>query len=204
MAWLALAIYGIWMAVAFGFRSWVQVRRTGDSGFRGISGRIGTAEWWAGVLFVVALVGGAVAPVLALLGLDPLSPLDRGWVALLGAGIAATGVVLTLVAQLDMGESWRVGVDENERTELVVQRSFRVVRNPIFSAMAMTASGLALLVPNLVAVVSVGALVAALELQVRVVEEPYLRTAHGSGYLRYGARVGRFVPGLGRLRGATR
>jgi protein-S-isoprenylcysteine O-methyltransferase Ste14 len=39
----------------------------------------------------------------------------------------------------------------------------------------------------------------ALELQVRVVEEPYLRRVHGHAFAEYARRVGRFVPGLGRM-----
>ena len=35
------------------------------------------------------------------------------------------------------------------------------------------------------------------QLQVRLIEEPYLRQTHGSGYVDYASRVGRFVPGLG-------
>ena len=46
--------------------------------------------------------------------------------------------------------------------------------------------------------VAVLLLVAAVQLQVRVVEEPYLRRVHGRVYRGYAARVGRFVPGLGR------
>jgi protein-S-isoprenylcysteine O-methyltransferase Ste14 len=45
----------------------------------------------------------------------------------------------------------------------------------------------------------VAALVLALEIQVRLVEEPHLLRAHGSAYGEYASRVGRFVPGLGRL-----
>jgi protein-S-isoprenylcysteine O-methyltransferase Ste14 len=43
------------------------------------------------------------------------------------------------------------------------------------------------------------ALVAALGMQVRYVEEPYLMRTHGRRYLAYASRVGRFVPGLGKL-----
>lgn len=39
-----------------------------------------------------------------------------------------------------------------------------------------------------------------LELQVRFVEEPYLLRTHAT-YASYASRVGRFLPGLGRLRG---
>lgn len=55
------------------------------------------------------------------------------------------------------------------------------------------------MVPSVVALVGLAALVVALELQVRVVEEPYLQRAQGSGYADYASRVGRFVPGVGRL-----
>ena len=98
-----------------------------------------------------------------------------------------------------MGESWRIGVDEQERTELVTSGPFAVVRNPIFAAMLPASMGLALLVPNAVALVGLAALFIALEIQVRLVEEPYLLRAHGDSYRQYAARVGRFVPGLGRL-----
>ncbi|WP_406164968.1 hypothetical protein [Streptomyces sp. NBC_00996] len=37
---------------------------------RGISGRPGEASWWAGVLFVAALLCGAAAPVAAVAGLQ--------------------------------------------------------------------------------------------------------------------------------------
>jgi protein-S-isoprenylcysteine O-methyltransferase Ste14 len=39
-----------------------------------------------------------------------------------------------------------------------------------------------------------------IQIQVRLVEEPYLLRVHGDAYRRYAARTGRFVPGLGRLR----
>jgi protein-S-isoprenylcysteine O-methyltransferase Ste14 len=56
-----------------------------------------------------------------------------------------------------------------------------------------------LMVPSWVAVVGLVALFVALELQVRVVEEPYLQRAHGTTYVEYARRVGRFMPCVGRL-----
>jgi protein-S-isoprenylcysteine O-methyltransferase Ste14 len=95
------------------------------------------------------------------------------------------GLAGTLIAQLAMGDSWRVGVDESERTELVTSGPFAVVRNPIFAAMIPTSLGLTLLVPNVVALAAFLGLVTALELQVRFVEEPYLMRTHGERYLLY-------------------
>ncbi len=65
--------------------------------------------------------------------------------------------------------------------------------------MIPTAIGLALMVPSIVAIAAVFALAVALELQVRVVEEPYLLSAQGRPYRDYAARTGRFVPKVGRL-----
>ena len=42
--------------------------------------------------------------------------------------------------------------------------------------------------------------IAAVQIQVRVVEEPYLQRVHGAACGGYAARDGRFLPGLGRMR----
>ena len=198
--WLALGLYALYMGLAFGLRIWLQLRRTGASGFKGVSGRPGSLEWIAGVLFVVAIAVGVAAPVLDVADvIEPLDALDSSGLRATGVAIFVVGLVGTVYAQISMGESWRIGVDEAERTALVTSGPFGIVRNPIFSAMLPASLGLALLVPNVVALVGLGALWIALEIQVRLVEEPYLLRTHGDVYREYAARVGRFVPGLGRL-----
>lgn len=200
MATLALVIYVVYLALAFGLRTLIQLRRTGSTGFHGLGGRLLSAEWIAGVGFTLALLVGAAAPVLALLDVvEPISSLDTTAVHVLGLVLAVGGIAATFRAQIAMGASWRIGVDPNERTELVMDGPFALVRNPIFAAMLPTALGLTLLVPSWVAILGLVGLVVALELQVRVVEEPYLLKAHGRAYAAYAARVGRFFPGVGRL-----
>jgi protein-S-isoprenylcysteine O-methyltransferase Ste14 len=54
--------------------------------------------------------------------------------------------------------------------------------------------------PNLVACAGFILLVAAIELQVRRVEEPHLLRTHGDAYRAYTATVGRFIPGVGLIR----
>lgn len=201
MATLALLLYAIYLVLAFGLRTLIQLRRTGSTGFHGLGGRPGSAEWIAGVGFTVALLVGAAAPVLALLDLvGPIAALDTTAAHVAGAVLAVGGIAATFYAQVAMGASWRIGVDPGERTQLVTSGPFALVRNPIFAAMLPTALGLTLLVPSWVALTGLGGLMAALELQVRVVEEPYLLRAHGDTYAAYAARVGRFAPGVGRLR----
>ncbi|MGA5191503.1 methyltransferase family protein [Streptomyces griseoincarnatus] len=202
-AWTALALYGFWLLSAFGLRAVIQRRRTGDSGFRGLSGAPGSASWWAGVLFIVALLGAVAAPAAPLGGL-PVLISDAPAVHGAGTAIAVLGIAATLIAQRAMGASWRVGVDPAERTALVREGPFAYVRNPIFTAMAITGLGLTLMVPNVLALVAFAALIIAVELQVRVVEEPYLTSMHAPAYVDYAATAGRFVPGIGRLRKGAR
>jgi protein-S-isoprenylcysteine O-methyltransferase Ste14 len=202
MALAALVIYCLWLGLAFGLRTAIQLRRTGSTGIHGIGPDAGAAERVAAALFVVALVVGLAAPVLALLDLvEPVAGLDGTVAHAVGVALAAAGAVATFWAQVAMGDAWRIGVDSEERTQLVTEGPFAVVRNPIFAAMIPTALGLALMVPSVVALAGLAALVAALELQVRAVEEPYLLRTHGEAYAEYGARVGRFLPGIGLLHG---
>ncbi len=200
---LALATLALYLALAFGWRSWIQWRRTGSTGFRGISGSVGSAEWTGGLLFVVALVVAPLAATADLLRWLPrFAALDGAWMRGVGILLALLGTAGTLWSQLAMGTSWRIGVDEHERTELVAAGPFRWVRNPIFTSMTCGLAGIALLTPNLLALMACIALILALQLQVRWVEEPYLTRAHGEAYLAYARRTGRFLPffGLGKDR----
>jgi protein-S-isoprenylcysteine O-methyltransferase Ste14 len=198
---VALVLFAVFAMLGFGWRSWEQRRRTGSTGFRGVSGRLGSTEWFAGVGFVVALVAAVAAPILQLVGVvSPISVLDAHWIQLVGIAVAVVGIAATVYAQVDMGDSWRIGVDPSETTTLVRTGVFGWVRNPIFTAMLTFGLGIALVTPNVVAIVGFLLLVATIELQVRVVEEPYLLTVHGDAYRDYVANVGRFVPGWGIIR----
>lgn len=204
MAAAALVLYGVSLTLTFGVRIALQLRRTGSTGVHGLPRDAGPLERFAGALFVTSLAMGGAAPILALLGvLEPVPALDHTVVQAVGLVLGVAGIVLTFGAQLAMGDAWRIGVDPEERTELVTDGPFGLVRNPIYSAMIPTVFGLVLIVPNVLALAAIVCLVTALELQVRSVEEPHLLRVHGSPYASYAARVGRFVPGMGYLQGAV-
>jgi protein-S-isoprenylcysteine O-methyltransferase Ste14 len=198
LAAIALTLYITWAALAFGWRTIVQYQRTGDTGLR-LHARAGTPQSWAKIGFVIAIIIGFAAPVAAVAGIDNLSTLDVTSLHVIGVIVTIVGIALTVIAQFAMAESWRIGVDPNERTPLVTTGAFAMVRNPIFTAMLVTATGLTLTIPNVVSVIGLVALIAALEVQVRLVEEPYLVVTHGTDYRSYAQRVGRFAPTIGRL-----
>ena len=204
--WAAVAavLYITGLAALFGLRTWQHRRATGSSGFNGFARRDGWARA-SGLLFAVAVLTGTAALVLAAAGTMPVI-LPQRLVqppAVGGRLSAAAGLGLTWAAQSAMGTSWRIGVDPEETTELVTTGVFAQARNPIFTAMVAAQAGTVLMAPSWLSLVALAALVVAVQLQVRRVEEPYLRKTHGAGYLEYSARVGRFIPLIGRHRTAV-
>lgn len=101
-----------------------------------------------------------------------------GW---LGLGAA---MLWTMVAQYQMGRSWRIGIDPAHGTELVTSGLFSLSRNPVFLAMRVCLSSLVLIRPNAVTVALwlVGDVL--MQFQVRL-EEAFLRERHGASYLSY-------------------
>jgi protein-S-isoprenylcysteine O-methyltransferase Ste14 len=200
-----VAQLAIWMLAAFalltfGVRVAIQLRRTGRTGLIGLREGAGVADWVSGLLFVAGMAIGAASPVLVLGDhLEPIDALDIGAVHLIGILLAAAGGLAVFAAQLGMGESWRIGVSDEERTDLVTGGWFSLCRNPIYTSMIAGWTGFALLVPTWLGIAAVPVIATGLEIQVRFVEEPYLLRTHGDAYRAYASRVGRFVPGVGPL-----
>jgi protein-S-isoprenylcysteine O-methyltransferase Ste14 len=201
MDFIGLALQLAFLVLAFGLRTVVQMTRTGSTGFRLLPRSAPFSERFGVVLLLVAGVLSFLGTLFEATGtLDPVGLLDETAVRLAGAAAAAAGLAVTVVAQFNMGTSWRVGVDPSEVTELVTGGLFRYVRNPIFLGMLLFWAGVAFVAPNMLCLVAPLAGLAGMEVQVRLVEEPYLREVHGYRYLRYASRAGRFFPGIGRIR----
>jgi protein-S-isoprenylcysteine O-methyltransferase Ste14 len=185
-----LFLQGAFVLLAFGWRTAAQVRATGSTGFvaHRERGAVAKAAGAALTLGLLAIVAGTVLA----------EPAD--WTAIGVIGIAAMlgGLVLCLVAQRAMGASWRIGVDPDERTDLVTTGLFDRVRNPIFTATLIFAAGSALTVTSPITVLGLFAAAAGIVAQVRLVEEPHLAAAHGQAFEDYTRRAGRFLPRLRR------
>jgi protein-S-isoprenylcysteine O-methyltransferase Ste14 len=196
-------LWSIYAIVAFGLRTLVQLRATGKSGWAVLRPASHPMERIAAAILSLAFFGNFGGAILAALERGPQWaqpwPLSRR-VYVAGFVLYATGVALTFAAQLAMGKSWRIGVDATERTEFVAHGLFGLVRNPIYSAMLIAVTGLTLMCCSALTCVALVLLLVALELQVRAVEEPYLARTHGDAYAQYTAKVGRFLPLLGRSR----
>lgn len=197
MAPLALVLELIFGA-ALALRSFVHWRRTGTTGFLPPANK---AELAARGILGIAVLLVAAGTILALARLvNPIAEMNLLALQVAGVVLFLTGAFGTLIAQFEMGDSWRVGIDPSERTNLVTAGPFRVVRHPVFSASVLTGIGLALILPSPLMLAALVFQILGLELQVRRVEEPYLLAQHGDAYLSYASRTGRFFPGIGIMR----
>lgn len=199
---LALFLCAAWVLLLVVVRAAVQWSKTGSTGIIGMRGRLGSREWFAALTASVGLMLVPIAPLATLQ--------DWSFQELLfynirihqaGAVLVLVGIAGAFAAQVTMGNSWRVGVDQSERTELVTTGIYQWVRNPIFSFIGVSIVGYALVIPNLWMLVATTLLGLGVQLQVRFVEEPYLLAQHGEKYQSYMARVGRFLPAVGKSPG---
>jgi len=153
-----------------------------------------------GAMFSVSLfgiLGGAV--LFGIMGTERLGiVIAPPWLMALGWFAMVSGLGVVLMAQIQMGNSWRVGIDV-ERTDLVTGGLFRFVRNPIFSAMLLMAAGMTAVMPSLIGVLGWLLMAALVRIQCHF-EERHLLALHGEVYRAYASRVGRLIPGVGKLR----
>jgi protein-S-isoprenylcysteine O-methyltransferase Ste14 len=118
-----------------------------------------------------------------------------GWVAITGWFSIALGTIITVVAQGQMGRSWRIGIDDRP-TDLIAEGLFAWSRNPIFSGMILTLLGAVLIAPAGWSILFASVTFLLISIQIRF-EEKHLVELHGQTYVAYAQKVGRFLPGVG-------
>jgi protein-S-isoprenylcysteine O-methyltransferase Ste14 len=106
---------------------------------------------------------------------------------------AAVAFALTRICWKKMGKSWRMGIDPNERTTLVITGPFAYVRNPIYALSNVLMVATAVAVPTQLMIAAAFVHLLLLQWEVRR-EERHLSEIHGAEYDRYRAAVGRFFP----------
>jgi protein-S-isoprenylcysteine O-methyltransferase Ste14 len=106
--------------------------------------------------------------------------------------LLACNMVFGLASLRDLGESWRVGILEEQPTELVQDGIYRFSRNPYFVAYLLMFAAYTILLQNvlLLALSCLGfGLIHAMILK----EETYLERLHGQSYRDYRRTVPRYL-----------
>ena len=109
-----------------------------------------------------------------------------------GFCVGMLGDLIFLISVLRMKDSWRAGIPEEDRTELVTDGIYAFSRNPAFLGFDLQYIGVLLMFSNLLTAAFTVFAVSMLHLQI-LQEERYLTAAFGPEYLQYRRHVLRYL-----------
>jgi protein-S-isoprenylcysteine O-methyltransferase Ste14 len=113
-----------------------------------------------------------------------------------GAACLAAALWCLYKSHADLGANWSVTLEVREKQQLVTHGIYRHVRHPMYLALMLYSSGLALVLPNWVAGPSYLVAVALLVSLRLGPEERMMLDVFGNNYASYMARTKRLIPGV--------
>ena len=116
-------------------------------------------------------------------------------VMLAGLALVVAGYAGTLWCYAIMGSAWRIGVNEQEKNQLVTNGPFTRLRHPIYALQVVMLAGAVCLLPTICSLVLLAFHLACVWLKAAD-EEAYLLITHGDAYRAHIARTGRIFPKL--------
>jgi protein-S-isoprenylcysteine O-methyltransferase Ste14 len=122
----------------------------------------------------------------------PITVLENSAITMIGLTVLIAALVWVFLAQAQMGNSWRVGIDDENHTELVFHGLFNYSRNPVFLGVRLFLLGLFFVVPSLTMLFVALFVELLIQLQVRF-EEEHLLGSHGESYKKYCEKVHRWI-----------
>ncbi|MFT3920345.1 methyltransferase family protein [Cloacibacterium sp.] len=122
----------------------------------------------------------------------PIDFFDAELLKFVGASLMLLALVWTIVAQNQMKNSWRIGIDNDTKTELITSGLFSISRNPVFLGMIVSLVGLFLATPNAVSLLFLILGYVLIQVQIRL-EEEFLYRQHSEKYLDYFEKTNRLL-----------
>ena len=178
------------------WRSYLAWKRTGINPYK--LGNGNNLHDFVGKLFRLTLIASAlIVFVFSFLEwfyelLVPIYWMNSSFVVIVGVALLVLALVWVIVAQIQMGDSWRIGIDEKSESPLIQNGLFVVSRNPIFFGMLIMLVGMLLVLPTAATLVVTVLGFVLIHVQVRL-EESFLFEKYGENYRAYQERVGRWI-----------
>jgi protein-S-isoprenylcysteine O-methyltransferase Ste14 len=107
---------------------------------------------------------------------------------IIGSILITIGLLTSSIASLTLKKSWRIGVDDNEKTELIAEGIYKISRNPYFLSYDFVLMGMifCLLSPFLI----IPALITIALFHLMILkEEVYLENQHHDNYRNINYRI---------------
>jgi len=124
--------------------------------------------------------------------LNPINYLKHDWIKYTGLFLIHASLLWIIIAQQHMKQSWRIGIDEKNKTELITNGLFGISRNPIFLGMILSTVGIFLIIPDIITFFVAATSFIVIQIQIRL-EEEYLHKQHDTAYTQYRKMVRRLL-----------
>lgn len=122
----------------------------------------------------------------------PFWYLENEVVIKVGWAFLFLSLVVVWIAQTQMANSWRIGIDEKNKTKLVTSGFFSISRNPIFLGIMIANVGLFMVIPNAFTLLIISLSTISINTQIRL-EEEFLQRQFGNEYVEYMEKVRRWI-----------
>ncbi|WP_255571217.1 methyltransferase family protein [Halomarinibacterium sedimenti] len=122
----------------------------------------------------------------------PFWYLENDTLPKIGWGLLILSLMVVWIAQSQMANSWRIGIDEKNKTKLVTKGLFSISRNPIFLGIMIANIGLFLVIPNAFTLLIISLSTISINTQIRL-EEEFLKSEFEDEYLEYTRKVRRWI-----------
>jgi protein-S-isoprenylcysteine O-methyltransferase Ste14 len=123
---------------------------------------------------------------------SPIIFAENYYLQILGLAIIHLSLFWIMIAQFQMSTSWRIGIDEVNKTALKTLGIFGISRNPIFLGMTLSMLGMFFILPNAITFFLTVSTYFIIQIQIRL-EEAFLLKQHGEDYINYSNKVRRFI-----------
>ena len=110
-----------------------------------------------------------------------------------GCVITAVGVLTFILSVAQMKDNWRAGVQREDKTNLVTTGIYSISRNPAFLGFDLMYIGILFTFFNWYLFFATGFVLLFFHLQIVNVEEEFLVEAFGEEYIKYRAKVCRYI-----------
>jgi protein-S-isoprenylcysteine O-methyltransferase Ste14 len=117
--------------------------------------------------------------------------LDLWKLKLIGVVVVVLGLVIAILAVISLGDSWRLGLDDERPGQLVTHGIYAISRNPIYLFFDLYFTGTFLINGTLIFLIFALLTTANLHYQI-LQEEAFLARVHGASYDAYRARTARY------------
>lgn len=114
-------------------------------------------------------------------------------IRIIGIVLGILGDIIFIISVLTMKESWRAGVSYEEKTDLITSGIYQISRNPAFLGFDLVYVGIGFMFFNPILVIISFLAIIMFHLQIKYVEEPFLKQVFKEQYFQYYQQVNRYI-----------